>query len=425
MISLYFGNSAKMKDHSKQHTERQGVALVQLAVHKAQWIFREHKEVDHGIDAHIESIIEGEVSGRLIALQIKSGSSYFEEETKDGFVFRGESDHLDYWLNHSLPVLLLLVDPLKSAVYWAHVTPASIESTGKGWKITVPKRNLLDGGALEELEKIAVNLRISRPYSRLELNDASHGGAKRYSANILLNGDFPREYVESLASEITKQTAIETWMENPELERRFFGRQADVVYLYIYRTPDDAKQANWVCRTQWISPELVEQFRPIAINADTKPGEVGVVWSDHRAAMEAFALARETTKGEAAKAMTFLASEAQQHLETHRGLIESFIENPQIDFPLLPNLRTAAKHARNQYSISGDLGIPPLELADLGDAFSAVMASFDNVFMLFSQSLDSADDVRRAAFLSAGYLKMFDRDLQLFIQEARRRNIRV
>jgi len=80
------------------HTERAGVYAVAKIVHEElRWIFREIKE-DVGIDAHVEVVADGVATGKLIAVQIKSGASYFARQDAIGFVFRGELKHLDYWL---------------------------------------------------------------------------------------------------------------------------------------------------------------------------------------------------------------------------------------------------------------------------------------------------------------------------------------
>ena len=45
----------------------------------AGYIFREQPISDYGIDAQIELIDEETVTGKLVALQIKSGASWFVE----------------------------------------------------------------------------------------------------------------------------------------------------------------------------------------------------------------------------------------------------------------------------------------------------------------------------------------------------------
>ena len=59
--------------------DRVGVHGVATLIHKELgWILREQHESDHGIDALVETVVAGQPTGRLIALQIKSVPSCFK-----------------------------------------------------------------------------------------------------------------------------------------------------------------------------------------------------------------------------------------------------------------------------------------------------------------------------------------------------------
>ena len=96
----------------RHRIERLGVNGVEQVFLKMNWAFREQPISDFGIDAHAEPMGEDGPTGQLIALQIKSGASYFKKRGK-GFVFYGEERHLTYWRNHILPVYVVLHDPGK------------------------------------------------------------------------------------------------------------------------------------------------------------------------------------------------------------------------------------------------------------------------------------------------------------------------
>jgi hypothetical protein len=118
--------------------ERSALASVHKEFAEWGWLFREQSAMDLGIDAHLEAPGDGFLSGRLIALVVKAGASYFSEKTMSGWVYRDTSAHLLYWLGHSLPVVLLLHDPRTRVTYWAHVTTRAVEYTSGGWKMLVP-----------------------------------------------------------------------------------------------------------------------------------------------------------------------------------------------------------------------------------------------------------------------------------------------
>ena len=135
-------------------TERIGVNAVEhIVLHELGWIFREQPIVDMGIDAHIERVDDGSPTGKLVALQIKTGSSHFHE-SGDGFVYYGSLTHLDYWSGHSLPVLLVAHFPESNQTLWALVTEGSTARTAKGWKIAIPKANVFGETSRDQLAEI-------------------------------------------------------------------------------------------------------------------------------------------------------------------------------------------------------------------------------------------------------------------------------
>ena len=103
------------------------------------WIFREQPTADYGIDAQIEICEGGRPTGRLIAVQIKSGSSWFARGNAEGFTYTGSLRHLDYWLEHSLPVILVLCDPAECRAYWTPVERGHVRRGGSSWSIKVPR----------------------------------------------------------------------------------------------------------------------------------------------------------------------------------------------------------------------------------------------------------------------------------------------
>lgn len=120
--------------------ERLGVNAVEKAVIGLHWLFREQAVADYGIDAHAEVVDPGgEVTGKLLAIQIKSGRiGYFARPTADGWTHYVDVDHAEYWLRHSLPVIVVLYDEIDDKAYWQLVTKASLTRTPTRFKIEVP-----------------------------------------------------------------------------------------------------------------------------------------------------------------------------------------------------------------------------------------------------------------------------------------------
>lgn len=135
-------------------TERLGVSKLEFYFSSHGWLFREQMIHDYGIDAHIEIVNDAYPTGDLIAIQIKSGMSFFSEETEEAYIFRTEDKHISYWSNHSLPVILVLYNPDADVLLWQVINETTVVSTGKGWKIEVPKSNVLNENSLRELSTL-------------------------------------------------------------------------------------------------------------------------------------------------------------------------------------------------------------------------------------------------------------------------------
>jgi hypothetical protein len=141
---------------------KRGVRITEEIIEEGLgWIFRKMDvEDDFGVDALAEIAVPVDdpdydaVSGRLLALQIKSGKSHFKRATSDGWKFREDSDHLSYWLGHSLPVIVVLVDKAGTA-YWQRVTTRTVDETPKGMVLNVPRGQILGPAARNDLLAIA------------------------------------------------------------------------------------------------------------------------------------------------------------------------------------------------------------------------------------------------------------------------------
>lgn len=124
-------------------TERIGVYhCAEIAV-RNDWLFREQPVDDIGIDAHMEFVDKCGKHRQLLALQIKTGSSWFKEKKDNSFVFRdiNERQYI-YWTTNSLPCIVVLYNPDNDMCVWQKLTEKTIERTkdgsGKGFFVKVP-----------------------------------------------------------------------------------------------------------------------------------------------------------------------------------------------------------------------------------------------------------------------------------------------
>lgn len=186
-----------------EQTSRAGVYTAALAVESLGWIFREQPVEDQGIDGHIEAAeqltaargtLHRRGTGRLIAVQIKAGPSWFSEASADGWWFRFDETHARLWLNHSLPVIVMLVNVGTHAVYWQEISERTVQPAGESYKVDVPSSQTLPtaAAALQELgegaSKVApqvfeFSLELLPPSVQKLLIDRT--GAERHDAALI------------------------------------------------------------------------------------------------------------------------------------------------------------------------------------------------------------------------------------------------
>ena len=119
-------------------TERVGIHQCGLIAEKNNWMFREQPVNDIGIDAHMEFVEHGQPRQHL-ALQIKSGPSWFREKKDNCIIFRNiNKRQYDYWTMNSLPCIIVLFNPDDGMCLWQELTPKTIEQTKKGYYVKVP-----------------------------------------------------------------------------------------------------------------------------------------------------------------------------------------------------------------------------------------------------------------------------------------------
>jgi len=163
---------------STARTASVGISRTKLAIEEVLgWLFREQPTEDYGIDAHAEIVDGDSVEGKLLALQIKSGQSWFKESGPGGWWFRPRAEHVQYWTNHSLPVVVVLYRPESRKCYWQLVNQATLVATsGGGWKLLVPEVHVLDESAKYPLREAAEGdpyvvrireLQLARPWMNL------------------------------------------------------------------------------------------------------------------------------------------------------------------------------------------------------------------------------------------------------------------
>ena len=137
----------------------------------------------------------------------------------------------------------------------------------RGWKLTVPFVNQLDGTARQIFTEIAndqtdLELVTSKKYEIIEQSDKSFGLAKRYSARILLLGVKSKAAVRQIIREVTETLRVSKYASNVMLKSIFEDAPASIVWLFVYQSLEDVSKNTWISKSQWIDPNLEKDYQP-------------------------------------------------------------------------------------------------------------------------------------------------------------------
>lgn len=124
-------------------TERIGIHHCAEIAERNNWLFREQPVNDIGIDAHIELVETSGKPKQLLAVQIKSGKSWFKEKRENFYIFRDINERqYNYWTMNSLPCIVVLYNPTDEMCIWQRLTVDTIERTksgeGRGFFVKIP-----------------------------------------------------------------------------------------------------------------------------------------------------------------------------------------------------------------------------------------------------------------------------------------------
>jgi hypothetical protein len=353
-----------MKISPKQSTERIGVQVVGEKFERAGYIFREQPVSDYGIDALIEGVEGENLTGKLVALQIKSGSSYFKESTENEYIYRGSRDHLEYWLKHSLPVLIVLCDTDNSLCFWQAVTPANISYTKKAWKILIPKYQQINSGMYVDLRNLITKFPIYKPYTISSIKDLSHGLAKRYCLRIILNKQHTQSEIVCLIKNLT-QEAINTEYHRSDLTRHHWRNiSAHVIWLFIFPSTEDENRNNFICQTEWFSCEISPDDLPVSNKGEEISPNLKVCWNNDYTAMAKFNEENTVSKEDFINKVIALTNSAQQLFEFAGSSLMS-VEKADFGYKVMREaLITKYTEMDEIYKSVTNIGLAPYECKD-------------------------------------------------------------
>ncbi|MBV4489778.1 DUF4365 domain-containing protein [Pseudomonas oryzicola] len=243
-------------------TERIGVSAIELiAARELKWIFREQMIADMGIDAHLELVEDGHPSGKLIGLQIKTGPGNFTVKD-DCLVYYGSIEHREYWLNHSLPVIIIAHLPETGETCWAHVSEENVELTPKAWKIEISRKNIFGEAKRRSLSQIFEGSESQQKLRRLAMDEPLMRHVKK--------GGKVSVELEDWINKSLGRTPVTVYMEHDD------GSETVKEYGYVFHSRFDI-EALTLELFPWSTASIDEDFYEVSWD---RFGEDDYSWED-------------------------------------------------------------------------------------------------------------------------------------------------
>lgn len=387
-----------------------GVALTKFRCGQIGLIFRETPTQDHGVDGEIELLLGRKATGRLIATQVKCGPSYLSESSEHGFVFRFDKKHFDYWINHSLPVIVVLVDHEAEICYWAEISSATAERTGEGYKALIPRAQIIAEESLQKLTELAAPAIATSSFQIINEDDQSTGFARRISKYIRLNAgpEWTRSRIRQLMLQMTSDARSSEYYRNEFTEAAHKDRTADVVWVYVYRSESDRNLGAYIARSIWVDPQLPPEHRPMSFQGEKDPSGMVISWNEQFEEIVRIVDERRSSKAEFVHfAKTVLTDVAPFLTKYH---YQAPNEGTNLDFS-----EFISDHKAMVDQWSEDL-FPPHECQRLGECLSELVALLDNA-SIFAERLHAEKSSRDLAqfqrYINDAYAKSRDAQYEL------------
>lgn len=228
-----------------------GEALVEASILQLGQLYDRRAGLDFGVDGIIELTTDEtkkRASGRQIGVQVKRGISN-AVATSYGFTHYCTEAHANYWLRHSLPVIIVHSDPVTNRLRWREVSEKSLRRTRKGYAIDLPAESELRT-SLDAIRALAENHKDREPYADrvivfpysinegIRIDDAELGLVALEFSRAVLRGETGRVLIE-LEEEPNLVASIDSIRDRTEPsadERRDALIREDVLARYRKRT---------------------------------------------------------------------------------------------------------------------------------------------------------------------------------------------
>ena len=245
---------------------------------------------------------------------------------------------------------------------------------------TCKNGHVLDKGLSLEME-----VREKIRYTIVRQKDVSHAGAKRYSATILLDRHYPKDVIRTIIQGATEELKYSNYYRNERVKARWGKIPAHVVWLFIAYDLDDIRNANWSCRTCWISQTLPEDMRPTGLNWNEKLEDIEVLWNDKYKSWKNFFESHSGTKEEVLEATHPILREMISLAKQGINCFEEYIRGDISENKFILKIKKIEPRITELYHQSSNIPMPPEDCKDYDQACQNIFATITNMFLCYDK----------------------------------------
>jgi len=284
--------------------------------------------------------------------------------------------HVDYWLNHSLPVILVVCDLESDTKYWDFVNRQNVVKTKKGWKIDIPSENQLDDD--KSIDKIRNFYFSNDNFTIVESGiDTSHALSRRISMKIVLKRKTPNIIIEGQLPKLIEGLKRSDYYRSEIVESQFRDQPADCVWIWFYRNLEQYRNGLPFCTAFWNHPD---SKTPTTLSSYDKEID-GIYIKYSSSELPNDIINRRLPKGKYLKIVDRFLSETN-HIYKHIAEAYAKYQNDS-NMSLL-------KHETLKYSSKLASMLPeeyqqnnaPLECADVDRIVQNMYSAIDNIFIV-------------------------------------------
>ncbi|MCY3860321.1 MAG: hypothetical protein OXG25_15585 [Gammaproteobacteria bacterium] len=235
-------------------------------------------------------------------------------------------------------------------------------------------------------KELVLNYRVREDarWEVFKLRDLSHGLAKRLSATILTDRHYPQDVLRTIIVEVFQEVRTDPYLRNEMVRATWDDTPAHVVWIDIGFDIEDINRCNWVCMACWIDPDLEEEYQPNwPYDGEVHEG-IMIYWNSNYHAMKKFWSEHTGRKHEVIECVEGIFARVQPILVLLDRKFTAFRQGAVTEQSLKELVQRYGEDADNLYGEAGNCPQAPPECVDYRQQFQNIMASFHNLFLLYS-----------------------------------------